>query len=97
MRMHNVHYYCLSTDNQYFSMFSLLEVSKLYFHIQFNSHNIQVLNNKCMISTFSHRPPICISFYLFISYYYYFYSFILFYFLGFWRPAKTADILIVSR
>jgi hypothetical protein len=54
MWMHNVHYYCLSADCQYFSMFSLSKVSKLYFHTQFKSHNIQILNIiKCLISTFS--------------------------------------------
>jgi hypothetical protein len=30
----------------------LSKISKLYFHIQFKSHNIQNLNNKGLISTF---------------------------------------------
>jgi hypothetical protein len=48
-----MHYYCLLTDCQYFSMFSLSKVSKLYFHAEFKNHNIQILNNKCLISTLS--------------------------------------------
>jgi hypothetical protein len=36
-----------------FSMFSLSKVSKLYFHTQFKSHNIQILNNNSLISIFS--------------------------------------------
>jgi hypothetical protein len=53
--MHNVHYYFLSADNGYFSMFNLSNVSKLYFHTQFKNHNIQILNNKCLISKFYRR------------------------------------------
>jgi hypothetical protein len=55
MWMHNMHYYYLLVNNQYFSMLSLLKVSKLYFHTQFKSHNIQNLNNKRLISTFYQR------------------------------------------
>jgi hypothetical protein len=33
----------------------LSKVSKFYFHTQFKSHNNQILNNKCLISTFSWR------------------------------------------
>jgi hypothetical protein len=47
-----VHYYCLLADNWYFSMFSLLKARELYFDTQFKSHNIQILNNKHLISTF---------------------------------------------
>ena len=53
--MQNVHYYYLSADHHYYNMFSLSKVGKLYFHIQFKSHNIQILNNKCLISTFSRK------------------------------------------
>ena len=52
MWMHNMQYHCLLTDNQYFSMFSLSKVSKLHFHTQFKSQNIQILNNKRLINTF---------------------------------------------
>jgi hypothetical protein len=31
------------------------KLAKLYFHIQFKSHNIQILNNKRLIGTFSWR------------------------------------------
>jgi hypothetical protein len=55
MWMHNMHYYCLLADYQYFSMFSLSKVSKLHFHTQFKNQNISNLKYKCMISTFSQR------------------------------------------
>jgi hypothetical protein len=49
-----------------FSMFSLSKVSKLYFHSQFKSHNIQTLNNKCLISTFYRRTAdILVDFFFF--------------------------------
>jgi hypothetical protein len=49
-RMFTAIVYQQTTNN--FSVFSLSKVSKLYFHNQFKNHNIQILNNKRLISTF---------------------------------------------
>ena len=40
--MQNVHYYCLLMDCQFFDVFNLSNVSKVYFHIQFKNQNIQI-------------------------------------------------------
>jgi hypothetical protein len=90
MWIYNVHYYCLLADCQFLSMFSVSKVSKLYFHIQFKSQNVQINVDK-HIFLVGRQDFTSFFFFIFLG------KKNFEFFLGYRRTAEIANILMISK